>query len=299
MERVRSFLQRNLAFVFLLVLALVGGGLSVLVKIALLEIPPLTFSSLRFLLAIIILLPFFLREKIKLNRDILRILGLSLFGAGNIALFALGIRYTSANTGQIIYVASPILAGVLSAIILKEQITKNKVIGVLLGLLGTSLIIFLPIIDKNSPISGTLLGNSIITLAMISFTIFSVYSKHFQKKYSPVYITFFFMLTTFLVTLSLSLVEFKTHPSWWLNVTHSSLLSLLYVGILGTAGYYLIYQYAIKVGSPLIASMTLYLQPITTFIWAYILLGEKLNIGFVLGAIFSLFGAWFATRSRN
>ena len=75
-----------------------------------------------------------------------------------------------------------------------------------------------------------------------------------------------------------------------------SIFSTFYVGIFGGAVYYLLYQYAIKHGTPLIASMTMYLQPTATFLWAFFLLSERLTIGIVIGGLLAIGGAWMVTR---
>jgi drug/metabolite transporter (DMT)-like permease len=65
---------------------------------------------------------------------------------------------------------------------------------------------------------------------------------------------------------------------------------LFYVAVFGTAVYYFLNQYTIKHSSPVIASLTLYLQPVFTFAWAHILLGEKLTFQFICGTILIFLG---------
>jgi len=54
----------------------------------------------------------------------------------------------------------------------------------------------------------------------------------------------------------------------------------------------------LKFGTPLIASMTLYLQPITTVIWAFFILGEVVNTQFIIGGALALAGAWLVSSSK-
>ena len=84
-------------------------------------------------------------------------------------------------------------------------------------------------------------------------------------------------------------------PGWTSHVTLPSLLGLLYIAIFGTAVYYLIYQYAIKKSSPVTATLTFYLSPIAGYLWAAVLLGEKLTSGLVFGAMLALIGVYFVT----
>jgi drug/metabolite transporter (DMT)-like permease len=81
------------------------------------------------------------------------------------------------------------------------------------------------------------------------------------------------------------------------QVTMVSLVSTAYVGIIGSALWYLLYQYIIHHSSPLIASMILYLQPAATFVWAAFLLGEQLTPGFLIGAALAFIGVFFTMQT--
>lgn len=290
--------NHRLAFLAILIAAILGGGIPVFSKIALLEIPPLSYTSLRFTLSLIFVLPLFLREKPTITKSSLKIVALSFLATLNVVFFAYGVRLTSAGAAQVLYTSAPIIAVVLSYLLLKERLGGRKVLGVLVGFIGTSLVIGLPALHTGSLFAGALMGNLIIFTAVISFTTYSVLSKKFQKKYTPIYLTTFFILTAVFTSTILSAGELSSNPGWWNNVGKQSLFSVAYVGILGTSVYYVLYQYAIKYGSPVIASTVLYLQPIATFFWAAILLGERLTTPFIFGAALALLGAWLTTRAK-
>lgn len=288
----------KLALIAIILAALIGGGNAVFIKIALKEIPVFTFNFLRFFIALIIILPLFLKEKPKITKDVYKLALLSLLPAINITLFAFGVRLTTATTSQVIYAAVPIVAGILSYLVLKEKIGFNKITGIILGFIGTLIIVVLPIIDNPSDLKGNLLGNTAIFIAMILWAIYTILSKNFQNKYSPIYISTFFMLISCVVSFFLSLLDFSSIHVWTKNISASSLLLLFAIGVLG-AIYVFFYQYAIKHGTPVIASMTLYLQPIATFAFASALLGERLTWGFVIGSILVILGMWKVTRTKK
>lgn len=136
----------KLAIIAVLLAAITGGGNPVFVKIALQEIPVFTFNFLRFFISLLLILPLFLREKPKITKDVYKLIPLSLLPVMNITLFAFGVRLTTATTGQMIYGAVPIVAGVLSYLFLSEKVGLNKIVGILLGFIGTMIIVLLPII---------------------------------------------------------------------------------------------------------------------------------------------------------
>lgn len=292
--------QKNslkLAIIAVLIASIVGGGNSVFVKIALSEIPVFSLNFLRFLLSFLLILPLFIREKPKINKGILKVVLFSLLPLINTILFAFGVQLTTATIAQTLYSTVPIIAGILSFLILKEKIGGGKIIGIGAGFIGALFLVFLPVIGTPSVFNGDLKGNLLIVLAILSFSFYTVLSKPLQKKYSPIFLTTCFMLVSAIVSFFLSLSDFD--KAWWTNVSWIGVSSLLYLSIFGTVAHYIFYQYAIKHGTPLIASTILYLQPIIAFIIAFVLLGERITGGFIIGAIIILLGTWRVTKSSK
>lgn len=105
-----------------------------------------------------------------------------------------------------------------------------------------------------------------------------------------------FLATTALVSSVLAFGEFLLNPGVRGSISAGSWFAIGYVAVLGTAAFYFLYQYAIHVGSPVVASMILYLAPVAAFIWANVLLGERLTGVFIAGAFMILAGAWIVSR---
>jgi len=75
--------------------------------------------------------------------------------------------------------------------------------------------------------------------------------------------------------------------------------SVIYVILIGTVMAYLLQQYAIDRGTPLIASLMQYFFPASTLIWSYFILGEKLNMFLIIGVMLIFTGAWYVTRESG
>lgn len=284
----------RLALGTVLLSAILGGGLNPFIKIGLREIPPMSYSFFRFLIALLVILPFFLKSKFTL-RSILGIVPFSLLGTLNIILFVLGLRYTTAVASQLLYLSVPVMVGLFSYMIFKEKIKPVKFFGILLGLSGALFLVF----QKSSmefSFMDNLLGNMLIWSATVAYALYVIFSKKIQKIHSPLQITTSFCLTTVAVTLFFSIFEVMSAGSWWTGISRSSVSSLLYVGLLGTAGYYLLQQYAVKHSNSLVSSMTLYIQPIFTYMWSSLLLGEVLTGNLLIAAVMIFTGAILVSR---
>lgn len=276
--------NKTKAILAILIGSLIGGATSSVTKIGLLKIPPFTFTFIRFFIASLCLLPFFIK-KLKLNRRVVPLLLLSLLPTTNVALFVIGVKTTTASIAQMLYAGTPVLAGVISYLLLKTKVTVRRWFFILLGLIGVILVIALPLIEKNSLYAGDLKGNILISIGVIFWSLYFVLSKRYQKKFSPITLTTGFFMTATIVFFFLSFFEFSTANRWWLHLTTSSYLSLAYITFISTVGSYLLQQYAIKFSSPVIASFSFYLVPIFSYFSAFILLGERLTQGLLIGTI--------------
>lgn len=277
------------AFLAVLGAAILGSGSVIYSKIGLREIPPFSFMFLRFLIASLLILPFYFKNPLPLRQIWLPIL-ISLFSSANIFLFAFGIRLTTATISQIIYSLVPIFVAILAHFLVKERFTQQKIVGILLGFLGLIFIFGLP---------QTITGNVLLLIGAFLYSFYPVLSKKIQVKYSPWHLMTIFIFTTAVLAGLLSLIELDQAKIWLTTASKLTWFSLFFVAIIGSIIYYWLTQVAIKLGSAVVGSMILYLQPVTTFLWAAALLGEKLTWMVVIGGLLTIGGAYLTTKAKT
>lgn len=258
------------------------------------EIPGMTILFIRMLVAALCFLPFFLHLKPWKKNGFRKLVLVSLGSTVNVAFFIWGIRYTSATASQVIYALMPVLIIIFNICIMKMKYDWHKIAGILVSLAGVIYIMYLSAIENGTTISGSLIGNLGIVIAMLGWTIYLMYSKEMNKKFSPTEIGSTSVMVTFLITIPLVLFEqLILKPP-----TSFSLLSVggaAYMGVFGTFLAYIFYQYGIAHSSPLTASLTSFIQPVVAAVLAGILIGEKLTIQFTIGSMIVLGGLFFAT----
>lgn len=280
------------SFLLILLAASLGGSIGVFTKIGVEEIPPFSFVFIRFIFALLVLIPFFIRSKPKFKKDLYKVFLLSLLATANVILFSFGIKLTTANIGQTLYTTVPIISAIISYFLLKEKFNLYKIAGIILGFLGVAIVILLPIISQNIDVSLGMKGNLLILLATISYSFYSVLTKKFQKSYSPVQLVSYFALTTTIFTSIFLLSDLSLYPKWWQEVTFMGLFSATFVGLIGTTIYFLIVQLIIKKTTPVVASTILYLQPLSAFIWSHMFLKETLTFILIVGFFLSAIGVF-------
>lgn len=173
---------------------IISGAVNpIVVKLGVREIPPITFTMLRFLFATLIFLPFYLRQKNhKLYKSDIFILSTrSLFFAANVALFSISIQYTTALISSILYVIAPVFVLLLARLILGEPLTKNKLLGLALTLIGVVFLLYQSIDQQKILTFGTPFGNLLMIVGIICYSFYVVYSKKLTHSYTPTTTTFF------------------------------------------------------------------------------------------------------------
>lgn len=287
--------NKQKAFATILLITLIGAGTPPIIKIGLFEIPPLSFAFVRFALASLFILPFFLSKKKNFKEDFFKLILVSLLATGNIIFFVLGIKLTTANISQLIYAGVPITIAFILYGGFGQKLSPKNFFGIVLGFVATAIILFLPIIERGGEFAGDLQGNMLLLVAVLLYSFYVVLTKRMQNSYSPFEISSVFIFVTTIALLPLSFYELTVYGQWWKNIAGSGLLSMAYVVFLTTIASYILNQYAIKHGGVIFYSMVFYLTPVFGFLAAYLLLGEQLTTGLILGCILILVGIFFST----
>lgn len=286
--------NKQKALIFILLASLFGGAAQPVIKIGLETIPPLSFVFFRFLIAGLIISPFLFN--MSFFKSFWKLLPLSILGTLNIIFAVFGIERTAATIGQLLYAGVPILTVLFLFILFKERLSQNKAIGVLIGFLGVAFVVLLPILEKGSKFSGDLLGNILIACGVVSWSLYIVYSKKALGNFSPFIVTSVFIWVTCFVAFPFFIMELSSHSGWWEKLTFTSVFSVGFTSIFTTVATFMLSQYAIKHGGPILASLQFYLLPIVAYLSASFLLGEQLTLGIVAGGALALLGVYITIR---
>lgn len=265
------------------------------IKIGIGNVPPFTFSALRFVFASVLFTPFFFARKRQLltKKDLVILLLLSLFCAGDVLFFSIGIGYTTAIISQIIYATDPLLVVVLSYFFLHERPNRYKIIGFLIALAGLGFL-FQHSVDHHSIMTfGMPIGNFFMILGALSWSFYLVMSKKIDTVYS-------LSTLTFASCMVLACVFLLTMPFEWLvmrHIPHINTISLesSVIACISSVGMYLLVQYGIKKTTAFTASLFQYLGPLLAAVTAVPLLGERPNASVIVGGLLILAGVFYAT----
>ena len=236
------------------------------------KIGPSAFVFLRILGAGLLFwfIRFYIKEKID-KKDYLKLALCGLFGvATNQLLFFHGLSLTSPIDASIIITAVPVLVLVFSTFMLKEKITTNKILGIIIGGIGAFLLIWY---GKKSGGTSSSLGNIFVFINACSYAFYLVYVKPLMKKYNPITVISWVFLFGFIFMFPIGIndvlnTDFKAF-------TLNTYLTVAFVVICTTFLTYLFNIYALSKVSPSVNGSYIYLQPVVSFImvaiYAYVL----------------------------
>ena len=193
----------------------------------------------------------------------------------------------SATLSALIVGLQPVLTNILSGPILKEKVTITQWIGILLGLIGTILVIGLDI-GKTIPILGIIAS----IVALIGATTATIWQKKFTNQLSLTINNFYQAIAASIFLFFVSIL-FEVS---FINFTKSFIFSMGWQIIMVSFGAFTILMYLIKIGSASKTSNLFFLVPPTTAIMAWIVLGEELYKNDLIGLMIAAIGVYIATR---
>ena len=289
------------AFDPLLVLIVAVWALNIsLIKIALVELPPLAFNVLRLAIAAVILMSalYAMEKNARIARkDVPKILLLSFTGyALSQSLVIMGIHLTSATNVAILSGTSPIVISLLSSFFKHDRISPVGWLGVALGFVGVYIVI-------SGRAGGfhfsdrTLKGDALVFLAICLWAHYSVSARPLVKVYSPLKFSAVTISLGTLFSLPFAYSSLKTIPSAAISARAWGLL--VFAGVVPMAVGLIIWLNSVKrVGNSQTAVYS-NLQPVLAIVFAHLLLNDAVGGGLAAGAALVLAGIFLTRRGRS
>lgn len=213
----------------------------------------------------------------------------------NQLLFVKGLSLTYSIHASLLMLTTPILITVLAAWLLKEKLTIYKVAGLFMGISGA--VVLITARDNTGAGSDVLLGDTLIMMNAIAYTIYMILVKPLMAKYNPVVIIRSIFTIGFFMMLPFCWQEYQQVQ--WQSFTAVAWLNLASVVILGTFLAYLFNVYGIKILGASIAGAYIYSQPFIAAAVAVIFLGEALTITKMIAAVFIFLGVYLSKLNHK
>lgn len=226
---------------------------------------------------------------------------LMLFFASLLALtfnqfpFFLGLSMSSPIDSSIVVTTLPIVTIILAAFILREPITKLKAGGVAVGACGALMLIFQGAWNLSG--QGNTLGNLIISVGVLSFSLYLTVFKHLITRYHPVTVMKWMFLYGTMIGFPIC---YKALAATNFSAFDGSVwLSIVFIVVLATFVGYLLIPVGQKFLRPTTLSMYNYLQPIMATLYSVMLGAETFGWYQAVAAILVFAGVYGVTKSKS
>ena len=244
----------------------------------------------------------FVKEKVE-RKDLLRLAACGLLGAAaNMLFFFHGINLTSPVDASIIMTVTPVIVLIFSFFILKERITKNKLIGIIIAGIGA---VFLILYGNKATGTSSLLGNLFVFLNATCYGLYLVIVKTLMKKYKAFTVVSWVFLFGLLLVFPFTINDI-VHTNFEAFTTNTYLV-IGFVVIFTTFFAYIFNVYALNHVMPSVTSSYIYLQPVISFLmvamYAYVLMNDAyaqdINLVKILSCLMVVIGVYIISKPQK
>lgn len=254
-------------------------------KFALQNYPPMIFRSWCFVLGIVTLGVYLIRQHISLRVPKDQWGSVFKLGALNMTLWQIGLMYgvLLLNSGRaaIIGYTMPVWALLASVLIYKSKLTWQGLLGVLLALSATLLLGA----DEFIKFAAAPVGIIVMLLAAVSWGVGTAMTRNTRLTICNEVLVFWSLILAFPAFITLALI---TEMDRWRLPQGSEWLAILYSGIVTFAFCYVAWFKVARKLPPVVSSLSIMLVPVVGLFSGSYFMGEALGFYDYLALIFIL-----------
>jgi drug/metabolite transporter (DMT)-like permease len=255
---------------------------------------PVTLGVFRFGTGFLILLPIalYMKSRWPKGRDWIAVaaLGILFFFAFSV-LFNLAYTYTTAARGALTLSTMPLMTMLVGAALGIETLTVRKTTGVLIAMTG---VLFALAFGLSNAPAGAWRGELVMVAATFCMSLYNVWSRPFIARSDPLaFLTAGMGAAAFcLLVWALAIHGFDAAAqfgaSQWVAIT--------YLGIVGSAGAFILWVFALSRTSPTKTAVTITVNPVFASIVGAVAIGEGIGLNLIVGLAAVAAGIWLAAR---
>ena len=287
-------INAQLRWIYLLILALIWGSSFILMKKALISLTPVQVGALRILITAFALLIVGFKGIVNIKKRHWYYISMTAFlGTFFPAfLFAFAINDIDSSIASILNSLTPLNTLIIGASIYGFTFKKYQLLGVLIGFIGTAILIL-----KGASINPD--QNYWYALFPIIASIGYAFNVNILKKHlydlNALTVTVgnfvILIIPTFIVLLFSGFFQSFEYT----KETYPSLIYITILAVFGTAFAKTLFNRLVQMSSPIFSSSVTYLIPIVAVFWG-VLDGEKLTFLQLLAGILILLGVYQTNR---
>ena len=276
------------------------GGSFIATKIALEVVPPLTVVSLRLLIAAVFFLPLLVLtgrwRRIADRWILLKLLGLSLFGAGlHYGFQTVGLQTTNASNASVYVATGPITILLLAVVFLGEKLNARKILGIVIAMAGVLVVMGLDTVT-GFELDGNLVGDLLVFASIVMWGCFTVFGKKITGELGALTVTASVTLIGAAWMAPVGWIEIQRTGFSLAGITPLAWLAIAYLGACCNFLAVLLYFTALGHTESQKVGVYLYAIPPMTAVAAALVLAEPITLGLVVGTLLVIGGVALTER---
>ena len=287
--------DRRLAEMGVLLTVAIWSANFVVVKAAIGELGPLTFTAARYVVATVTL---FLLVRWRLGpvrppaRLAVALMALGMLGFGGYqVLWSIGLTQITAGDSALIIAVSPVLTVLLAGAVGMDRVTTPKVAGALIAFAGVAVVVAA---GHELSLGASLIGDLLTLGAAVLWAIYTVVGTRMLRQVDPLQATAWAVLGGTLFLLPFGLFNVMTSPP--AVVSLPAVVALLYSGALAAAVANVLVFNAIRLIGPARVTVSQFLVPAGAVVLGAIFLAEPVGVAQVVGGAIIVLGVWLTRR---
>lgn len=285
------------------------AGAGIAVKEALVVFSPLTLIVLRFTIAIVLML----LVGVLFRRN--EVLGLQRVEKRDIPLFVLGglfqpflyfifetytyQSFASPTIAEAMLSTQPIMAPILAFIILREKVTRNNVVGILLSTVGMLLLL---LVGANNFALGNPWG-VLLAIVTVSMSVgYTIILRRIPTRYSSLSIVFYVQLVALVLFYAVwgvfdrQSLQDTIAP---LSADLSPVIAVGYLAVFASVTAFILFCYTVRQIGVTRANVFNNVRPVFTALLMWVIFDERLPIWKWVGIIVIVIGLFISQKQRK
>jgi drug/metabolite transporter (DMT)-like permease len=282
----------------LAITSFVWGTTWVASKIGVNEIPALQMAAIRQLIAGACFVGFFIwyrKMKLPTARQFrwIVVMAVLMFVSAN-GLSTWSLKYIPTGLSALIGALYPLSVVIIEKLFFKGQkLTALTFIGLILGIAGVGIVFYEHLTGKIE--ISFLIGLGLSLLAMLSWSLGTVFLSRNKENINPYYGTGWQMLISSLILFMFASMGQPTVPLS--DISYQAWAVILYLVFFGSIISFAAFIYSMKKLPAAIASLYAYINPLVAMVVAAWVLDEKLTWNILWGALVTLAGVFMVNYS--
>jgi drug/metabolite transporter (DMT)-like permease len=284
--------KSRIAILYGLLLAVLWGLSFLSIKVAVVEIPPMTMAVARFIIACAVLPVFARMAQQSLRVAVADLPALAVGGITGVTLYFYGenhgVALLSASESSLVISFIPVLAVLAERVFQGVRLGARVYLGAILSTAGVILIA-----ARSAGTTASRSGYLFMLVAILAWVVYGQVTRKVGKRYGLITVSFWQCLFGLIGCVPFALTE----SARWRVPGPAAALNVVFLGLFCSAAGYWLYISTLNAMGSGKASIYLNLIPVVAVAASYLILGERLGPMQLMGGAVVVVGVFLSTGS--